>query len=236
MLQNIIKNVSLSLPEGYALMAGSDMGNMAWYYELVQASMLASPRGFIIVLTIPLTDVNRRYELYRTYSFYSKLSNHSFVRYAISGDFFAVNVHQQTHFTMTESELLRCKGQGIKVCPATRPVFSVEQETCPWSLYMKLEHSREVCSRQITTVAPHPTLERQGTALIYHFMAPIQVFFRCHQRTGWTMESLVLEGPGALPRHDGGNSAVPNADGNHGVHWTSTGAVHPCTSISHVTE
>jgi hypothetical protein len=74
----------------------------------------------------------------------------------------------------------------------------MDQKTCPLSLYMKLEHLREACSRQITTVVPPPTLERQGTALGYYFMAPKQVFFRCRQQKGWTTESLFLEGPGVL--------------------------------------
>jgi hypothetical protein len=85
-LQYIIKNVSLSLPDGYELVADSGLENMAWYYELVQVSMLASPRGFIIVLSIPLKDVNRHYKLYRIYGFFSKLSNQTFVRCSIAGD------------------------------------------------------------------------------------------------------------------------------------------------------
>jgi hypothetical protein len=39
-----------------------------------------------------------------------------------------------------------------------------------------------------------------------------------------------------LSRDYTGNSAVPNADRRNRVHRAGTGAVHPCTSISHFTE
>jgi hypothetical protein len=171
-LQNIIKNVSLSLPDGYDLVAGSEFGQMKWYYELIQVNMMTSSRGFIMILSIPLKDEHRRYEVYRMHSLFSKLSHQIFVRYNIAYDYFAMNVPQRTNFAMTESELLRCRGHGIKVCQSNHPVYSTEEKTCPLSLYLQLDNIRAACSRQITTVTPPVTFERHGSTLVYNLITP----------------------------------------------------------------
>jgi hypothetical protein len=62
MLQYIIKNVSLSLPGGYDLVAGSEYGQLTWYYELIQVAMMSSSRGFLLILSIPLKDEHRRFD------------------------------------------------------------------------------------------------------------------------------------------------------------------------------
>jgi hypothetical protein len=176
-LQNIIKNVSLSLPDDYDLVAGSEFGQMTWYYELIQVNIMTSSRGFIMILSTLLKDEHRRFETYKIHSCFSKLSKQTFVRYNIAYDYFAMNVPQRTHFTMTEAELLRCKGHGNKVCQSNHPVYSKEEKTCPSSLYLQLDNIRAVCSRQITTVTPPVTFERHGSALVYNLLTPQQVFF-----------------------------------------------------------
>jgi hypothetical protein len=57
----IIKNVSLSLPDGHGLAVGSEYGQLTWYYELIQFNMMSSSRGFIMILSIPLKDEHRRF-------------------------------------------------------------------------------------------------------------------------------------------------------------------------------
>jgi hypothetical protein len=75
MLQYIIKNVSLSLPDGYDLVAGSEYGQLTWYYDLIQVSMMSSSRGFLVILSIPVKNEHRRFEVYEMHRFFSKLIN-----------------------------------------------------------------------------------------------------------------------------------------------------------------
>jgi hypothetical protein len=198
MLHYIIKNVSLSVPDGYDLVAGSEYGQLTWYYELIQVNMISSSRGFFVILSIPLKDDHRRFEVYEMHSFFSKLINQTYVRYDLTHDYFAINVPQRTHFAMTEAELLRCKGHGIKVCRANRPIYSMEEKTCPLSLYLQLDDVRTACSRRVTTAAPAVTFIRHGSSLVYHLLTPQPVFFRCRKQRKWDTESILLHGPGIL--------------------------------------
>jgi hypothetical protein len=65
-------------------------------------------------------------------------------------------------------------------------------------MYLQHVDLRYICSRKITTVEATITLERQGAALVYSFMATKQVFFICQQQHRWITESLMLEGSGVL--------------------------------------
>jgi hypothetical protein len=72
-LQYIIKNVSLSLQDGYDIVAGLEYGQLTWYYELIQVNMMSSSRGFRMILSIPLKDEHRRFEVYEMHSFFFEI-------------------------------------------------------------------------------------------------------------------------------------------------------------------
>jgi len=52
--QNILKNISLHLPEGYELVVGTNINNIHLCYELVKVSVLANPHGIYLALNVPL--------------------------------------------------------------------------------------------------------------------------------------------------------------------------------------
>jgi hypothetical protein len=56
--RSILVNVTLGLPEHFHLAGGTPEVDMAWYYEVVTTSVIASPGGFWLVLSIPLKDVS----------------------------------------------------------------------------------------------------------------------------------------------------------------------------------
>jgi predicted transcriptional regulator len=58
-LQNILKNISLNLPEGYELIMGSNPYDTESYYEFVHAAMVTNPQGFMLILSIPIKHVYR---------------------------------------------------------------------------------------------------------------------------------------------------------------------------------
>ena len=79
-LHNILTNVTLSLPEGYKLIEGTQYGNLLWYYQNVKASLLADLNSFLFVMNFPLTAVNRSYELYKVIAFPFKIWNNTYLK------------------------------------------------------------------------------------------------------------------------------------------------------------
>jgi hypothetical protein len=65
MLREMLKNVTLVLPDGYDLIAGLRLNNVYLYYEVIQAIMLTDIHSFKLVLNVPLKSMNRQNTLYR---------------------------------------------------------------------------------------------------------------------------------------------------------------------------
>ena len=53
-LRELLRNVTLSLPEGLVLIVGLRTNDVCLYYEVVEAIMLADVYSFALVLNIPL--------------------------------------------------------------------------------------------------------------------------------------------------------------------------------------
>ena len=64
-LQNILRNVTLHLPEGYELMVGTRTENVYIYYELAKVSLVADARGIKLIVSVPLKTINSYFHLYR---------------------------------------------------------------------------------------------------------------------------------------------------------------------------
>jgi hypothetical protein len=168
-LQRILVNNSLSLPEGYELAAGTRNYDLSWYYEFISTAMLGSPTGFLLILSIPLTDVTTQFELYRVDAFPTEIGNKTYVRFHLGNAYFAANVPQRTHLALSENELLRGKGHHeLKICPADRPEFSHETKTSLLSLDLQLDTAHEICPRRVFTSPSPPTLLRQESAILFH--------------------------------------------------------------------
>jgi hypothetical protein len=60
-LQHILGNVTLKLPEGYELTAGTRSENIHQYYELTQVSVAANSHSICLILSIPLTPAERQF-------------------------------------------------------------------------------------------------------------------------------------------------------------------------------
>jgi hypothetical protein len=83
------------------------------YSELnVKANMVNSPRRFLLVISFPLKYVNRLFALHRLYNFPTRIVNGTFVHYKAEGTYFAISSLQHTHFSLSETEVLRCFGNN----------------------------------------------------------------------------------------------------------------------------
>jgi hypothetical protein len=203
MLGNILRNVSLTLPEAYALAVDPTPQGLMWFYQNVQSSLITTLHGFLVVLAVPIKDVYRQYDLYKLYSFPREVANGTFVQYNVEREFLAIQRLHHTYVLFSEEELFKCPGRQPKICAVTQPIYGPEIKSCVLSLYLQSPTIREVCGRTGSTAAPPPTLQRHGSAVVYHFAVRKQVHVRCYQRGKWAATSLNLHGTGLLQNVSG---------------------------------
>jgi hypothetical protein len=82
-LGHILRNLSLTLPQGYALAVDAAPQGLMWYYQNVQSSLITTLHGVLLVLAMPIKDVECQYDLYKVYSFPREVENGTFVQYDI---------------------------------------------------------------------------------------------------------------------------------------------------------
>jgi hypothetical protein len=100
-MHDIIKNVTLSLPESYELVMGNQLSQVPLYFAKVNAAMLADLHSFVIVMFFPLSIVNRKFEVYQLFAFESRISNSTFVKLKVDNKYLAVSSEHQNYFTLT---------------------------------------------------------------------------------------------------------------------------------------
>ena len=57
-LHNILRNVTLKLPENLELITSTNLNNMHLYYELTTVSVVANSHNINLILNIPLKPAN----------------------------------------------------------------------------------------------------------------------------------------------------------------------------------
>jgi hypothetical protein len=77
-LQNILRNVTLHLPQGYKLIAGTSIQDIHSYYDLATVSVVANAHCINIVLSIPLKSANRYFALFKIVTLPTYINLHYF--------------------------------------------------------------------------------------------------------------------------------------------------------------
>jgi hypothetical protein len=93
--QDILRNVSLHLPEGYELVAGTSSENTHLCYELTEISVVANAHFSHLVLNIPLQTAYRHFTLFRIITFPVRVTSDKFVRYSVEFTYFGLQRSQQ---------------------------------------------------------------------------------------------------------------------------------------------
>jgi len=99
-LQNILRNVSLHLPEGYGLVAGTNINNIHLYYLLVKFSVLANTHGIYLALNVPLQTANRHFTLFMAITLPVRVTSDKFIQYFIDFEYFGLQHSQQPHLLL----------------------------------------------------------------------------------------------------------------------------------------
>jgi hypothetical protein len=197
-LLELLKNVTSVLPKGYELIAGLQPNNVYLYYEVIEAIMLADVHSFKLVLNVPLKTVNRQYELYKIVVLPTRILNNTFAQFEIGDDYFGIDLLQRTYLTLSEVDILKCRGADIMICPANRAVYSTEVNSCALSLYNQSLQARELCKRTVINRPAPAKLERHGSVVLYYLTEPQPLHLQCQHNRSWEAYNMTLEGGGFL--------------------------------------
>ena len=75
----------------------------------------------------------------------TRISDHAYAQFEIGYDYFGINLLQRTYLTMTEVDILKCRGEDIVICPANQAVYSTEVDSCSLS-YIYSARTPEKCA------------------------------------------------------------------------------------------
>ena len=96
-LQNILRNVTSKLPEGYELNAGTSLENMHLYYDLAEVSVVANAHCLHLILSIPLKPANRHFTLFKIITLPIPISADKYVQYSLDYTYFGLQPSQQAY-------------------------------------------------------------------------------------------------------------------------------------------
>jgi hypothetical protein len=135
------------------------------HYEMIQAVMLADLHTFKLVMIVPLKAMNVHFTLYSVAVLPIRIFNNSFVQFEVEKDYFGIDILQRPYLTLTEMDLVKCRGKDILIRPADHAVYSTEINSCALSLF-RSTNPQETCGRRVTSRLPRPRLERFGSAVL----------------------------------------------------------------------
>jgi len=137
-LHNILRNVSLHLPEGYELITGTRAENIHLHYNLITVTVLGNVHSVKIVIHVPLKTVDRHFTIYKLFVFSTRISDNKFVKYSTEFPYFGLSDNQHDFILLTEADLSHCKINGITVCPAEVAIYNSQTLNCESSLFFRL--------------------------------------------------------------------------------------------------
>ena len=200
-LHNILRNISLCLPENYELAAGTRFENIYSYYELIKVAVVGSLHNVKLIMYVPIKTANQHFTVYRIIGLPNRIGKDKFVLYQIDFPYFAIGSSQRDYALLTDTELQRCTTSTVTVCPVSTAFYDIQTATCPLSLYFQTAAEPKPCRKTILLNHDIPVLRRYDTVWIFHFPQPTQVNIRC-PRSGkeWETRTEVLHDAGII--HD----------------------------------
>jgi len=91
-LHSILRNITLHLPEGYELIAGTRTEDNHQYYKLSKVFLVANSHSIKLILHIPLKSAGHSFTIYKIIILPERISPDKFVQYAIDYPYLAIQV------------------------------------------------------------------------------------------------------------------------------------------------
>jgi hypothetical protein len=89
------------------------------HYEIIQAVMLADLHSFKLAMIVPLKTMNVQFTLYRVAVLPLRIFNNYFVQCEVERDYFGIDILQRHYLTMTEVDLVKCRGKDLLIARQT---------------------------------------------------------------------------------------------------------------------
>jgi hypothetical protein len=106
--------------------------------------MLADLHSFKLVMIVPLKTMNVQFSLYRVAVLPTRIFNNTFVQFEIEKDYFGIDILQRIYLSLTEWDLVKCRGRDVLICPANHAVYSTEIDSCALSLFQSTSPKKHV--------------------------------------------------------------------------------------------
>jgi hypothetical protein len=145
---------------GFDIIVSLRPNNVFMYYEMIQAAMLADLHSLKLLMIVPLKTMNVQFTLYRVAVFPVRLFNNSFVQFEVEKDYFRTDVLQRHYLTLTEVELVKCRGKDFYICPVDYAIYSTESNSCALSLFQSTNPPRDMWTQ--SDFASTPTTFREA--------------------------------------------------------------------------
>jgi hypothetical protein len=160
--------VSLHLPDGYELVAGTRTENVHLYYELVKVAVIGDAHRIKLMMNVPLKTASRYFVLYKIIALPARISGDRFAQYSLDFLYFGLDNIQRNYILFTEADLSYCSKTSITVCPANKAIYSTQIVTCESSLFFQTTDDHSLCRRKLLLHYRTPTLQRHGSVWVYH--------------------------------------------------------------------
>ena len=153
--------------------------------------------SFKLALNVSLKTINRQYELYKMVVLPTRILNNAYAQFEIGNYYFGTNLLQHTYLTLSEVDILKCRGEDIMICPANKVIYSTEVNLCALSLYLQSLQARGMCKCTVITHPAPPKLEQHCSIMLYYLTEPQHLHLQCQHNRSWEVYTMT-EGGGVL--------------------------------------
>ena len=190
-LQFILRNVSLQLPQKFQLLAGTHI-DIHLYYELIKVSVIANAYCIHLILNVPLQSADRHYTLFRIITLPIRVTSDKFIQYFVDYAYIGIQHNEQNYLLFTEANFSRCNKGSIVTCKADIAVFDSQTYTCESSFFFKVEGTHQLCRKKLLVHHNTQSLQRYGAIWVYQFATQHRVTLHCEKANAQLPRTLTL--------------------------------------------
>ena len=137
--------------------------------------------------------------MYKLNTFPYKISNlDNYIQLTAEYDNLVLDDSNQHFLLWKEADIKKCRGKGIKICPADKTIYGRNVLTCEWSLYFQRDEARTLCRRRILRHKFAQILIRHSRDWIYCFSGKQPVNLKCRWIATWITSTWSVQGSGIL--------------------------------------
>jgi len=168
-LQNILRNVTLQLPDGYKLKPDIKTENIHRYYQIAKVTVAATAHCVKLIISVPLETASHHFTLYKITTMPERITSDKFVKYSVEYSYLGIQTSQRDYILFSETDFSKCSKGDIVICPADTTMYSAQRLSCVFSLYFQTVPHYRLHKRELLLHYQTPTPQRHHSLWIYQF-------------------------------------------------------------------